>query len=134
MKELISFIKFPVIGDERGSLVALEANKQIPFDIKRVYYLFGMQPDLPRGFHAHKELVQVAICLKGSCDILMDDGSNKQVVTLSSPDKGLVIDIMQWHEMNNFSEDCVLMVLASDFYEESDYIRDYDVFKRLINM
>jgi len=128
MKELISFIRFPVIGDERGNLVALEGNKQIPFDIKRVYYMFGMQPDLPRGFHAHKDLIQVAVCLQGSCDILMDNGSDKQVVTLNSPDKGLVIDIMQWHEMNNFSADCVLMVLASDVYNESDYIRDYSSF------
>ncbi len=130
MKELVSFIQFPVIGDERGNLVALERNKEIPFDIRRVYYMFGMQSDLPRGFHAHKELIQVAVCLKGSCDILMDDGNDKQVVTLNSPDKGLVIDTMQWHEMDNFSDDCVLLVLASDVYNESDYIRDYREFLR----
>ncbi|EGR2796181.1 WxcM-like domain-containing protein [Vibrio navarrensis] len=130
MKELVSFIQFPVIGDERGNLVALERNKEIPFDIRRVYYMFGMQSDLPRGFHAHKELIQVAVCLKGSCDILMDDGNDKQVVTLNSPDKGLVIDTMQWHEMENFSDDCVLLVLASDVYNESDYIRDYSEFLR----
>ncbi|EPF2930954.1 sugar 3,4-ketoisomerase [Vibrio navarrensis] len=130
MKELLSFIQFPVIGDERGNLVALERNKEIPFDIRRVYYMFGMQSDLPRGFHAHKELIQVAVCLKGSCDILMDDGKDKQVVTLNSPDKGLVIGTMQWHEMANFSDDCVLLVLASDVYNESDYIRDYSEFLR----
>ncbi|MER0325900.1 sugar 3,4-ketoisomerase [Vibrio vulnificus] len=130
MKELVSFIQFPVIGDERGNLVALERNKEIPFDIRRVYYMFGMQSDLARGFHAHKELIQVAVCLKGSCDILMDDGNYKQVVTLNSPDKGLVIDTMQWHEMANFSDDCVLLVLASDVYNESDYIRDYREFLR----
>ncbi|MCF8780298.1 FdtA/QdtA family cupin domain-containing protein [Vibrio sp. IRLE0018] len=130
MKELVSFIQFPVIGDERGNLVALERNKEIPFDIRRVYYLFGMQSDLPRGFHAHKELIQVAVCLKGSCDILMDDGNDKQVVTLNYPDKGLVIDTMQWHEMDNFSDDCVLLVLASDVYNENDYIRDYSEFLR----
>ncbi|WP_373417194.1 sugar 3,4-ketoisomerase, partial [Vibrio parahaemolyticus] len=86
---LIKWVDFPVIGDERGSLVALEGSINIPFDIKRVYYLFGMQPDLPRGFHAHKELVQLAVCLKGRCDILMDDGKNKETVTLDSPEKGL---------------------------------------------
>lgn len=129
MKKLIRWIDFPIIGDERGSLVALEANKLIPFDIKRVYYLFGMQPDVPRGFHAHKALVQVAVCLKGSCEILMDNGQEKETVTLDSPDKGLIIDIMQWHEMSNFSEDCILMVLASDLYKESDYIRSYEEFK-----
>ncbi|MFH4571312.1 FdtA/QdtA family cupin domain-containing protein [Vibrio diabolicus] len=133
MKKLIRRIDFPVIGDERGSLIALEANKLIPFDIKRVYYLFGMQPDLPRGFHAHKALVQVAICLKGSCDILMDNGQDKEIVKLNSPSQGLVIDVMQWHEMSNFSEDCVLLVLASDVYDESDYIRDYSDFLREVN-
>ncbi|EGQ9994063.1 WxcM-like domain-containing protein [Vibrio vulnificus] len=130
MKKLIRWIDFPVIGDERGSLVALEANKLIPFDIKRVYYLFGMQSDLPRGFHAHRELVQVAVCLKGSCDIVMDNGHEKEIVRLSSPSQGLVIDVMQWHEMRYFSEDCVLLVLASDVYDESDYIRNYGVFLR----
>ncbi|MDK9773403.1 FdtA/QdtA family cupin domain-containing protein [Vibrio sp. B181a] len=134
MKKLIRKIDFPVIGDERGSLVALEANKLIPFDIKRVYYLFGMQPDLPRGFHAHKALVQVAICLKGSCNIVMDNGNEKKIVRLNSPNQGLVIDVMQWHEMSDFSEDCVLLVLASDVYDESDYIRNYDVFLREIEL
>lgn len=130
MKELIRIIDFPVIGDERGSLVALEANNHIPFDIKRVYYLFGMQNDLPRGFHAHKELVQIAVCLNGSCDILMDNGFSKEVVTLNKPNKGLFIDVMQWHEMSNFSDDCVLMVLASDKYKENDYIRSYSAFMK----
>lgn len=128
MKKLISIIDLPTIEDERGCLVALEANKVIPFDIKRVYYLFGMQSNFPRGFHAHKALVQVAVCLKGSCDILMDDGHEKRIITLNSPSQGLLIDVMQWHEMSNFSEDCVLMVLASDVYDEKDYIREYKDF------
>ncbi|HAS6257780.1 TPA: WxcM-like domain-containing protein [Vibrio vulnificus] len=132
MKKLIRWIDFPIIGDERGSLVALEANKLIPFDIKRVYYLFGMQPDLPRGFHAHKALVQVAVCLKGSCEILMDNGQEKEIVKLNSPSQGLVIDVMQWHEMSNFSVDCVLLVFASDVYDETDYIRNHDEFLREI--
>ncbi|MDN2479988.1 sugar 3,4-ketoisomerase [Vibrio agarivorans] len=133
MQQLIKWIDFSVIGDDRGSLVALEANKNIPFDIKRVYYLFGMQSDLPRGFHAHKELIQVAVCVSGSCDILMDNGKDKGVVKLNSPSQGLVIDVMQWHEMSNFSDDCVLMVIASDLYDESDYIRNYDDFLREVN-
>ncbi|EGR0049864.1 WxcM-like domain-containing protein [Vibrio vulnificus] len=134
MKKLIRWIDFPVIGDERGSLVALEANKLIPFDIKRVYYLFGMQSDLPRGFHAHRELVQVAVCLKGNCDILMDNAQEKEIVKLNSPNQGLVIDVMQWHEMNNFSNDCVLLILASDYYDESDYIRSYDEFINVLEI
>ncbi|CDT25133.1 sugar 3,4-ketoisomerase [Vibrio coralliirubri] len=130
---LIHWIDFPRIGDDRGNLVVLEGNKNIPFSIKRVYYLFDLQSDTPRGFHAHKELVQVAVCVKGRCDILMDDGKSKEIVTLDSPDKGLLIDVMQWHEMQNFSDDCVLLVLASDYYNENDYIRSYDEFKLKIN-
>ncbi len=126
---LIHWIDFPKIGDDRGNLVALEGNKNIPFSIKRVYYLFDLQSDIPRGFHAHKELVQVAVCVKGHCDILMDDGKNKETVTLDSPDKGLLIDVMQWHEMRNFSEDCVLLILASNIYDEADYIRSYEQFQ-----
>ncbi|ELL9332092.1 FdtA/QdtA family cupin domain-containing protein [Vibrio fluvialis] len=133
MEDLIRFIEFPVIGDERGSLVALESMKDVPFDIKRVYYLYGMQSELPRGFHAHKELIQIAICVKGSCDILMDNGIKKEVVNLSSPSRGLIINTMQWHEMSNFSNDCILLVLASDVYDESDYIRDFSEFTRIIN-
>ncbi|MEZ8120600.1 FdtA/QdtA family cupin domain-containing protein [Vibrio splendidus] len=127
---LIHWIDFPKIGDDRGSLVALEGNKNIPFSIKRVYYLFDLQSDIPRGFHAHKELVQVAVCVKGRCDILMDDGKSKEIVTLDSSEKGLLIDVMQWHEMRNFSDDCVLLILASDYYDESDYLRNYDDFLR----
>ena len=125
---LINWIDFKVLGDERGSLVALEGNRNIPFDIKRVYYIFGTEANSPRGFHAHKELRQVAICVKGSCQIVIDDGKEKEWVTLNTPSAGIFIDTMQWHEMHNFSEDCVLMVLASDYYDESDYIRDYQKF------
>ncbi|WP_345871574.1 FdtA/QdtA family cupin domain-containing protein [Shewanella algae] len=132
MKDLVRFIDFPVIGDERGSLVAIEGNKNVPFDIKRVYYLFGMQSDLPRGFHAHKNLIQIAICVKGSCKILMDSGTENETVNLNSPSKGLIIDVMQWHEMHDFSPDCILMVLASDKFDENDYIRDYDEFINIV--
>ncbi|MUK49022.1 sugar 3,4-ketoisomerase [Aliivibrio fischeri] len=125
---LINLIEFDVIGDERGNLVVLEGNKNIPFDIKRIYYLYGMKNDLPRGFHAHKKLLQVAVCISGSCKILMDNGVNKEVVKLNSPKCGLLIDKMQWHEMFDFSDGCILMVMASDYYDESDYIRDYKAF------
>lgn len=125
---LINVIDFNVLGDERGSLVALEGNRNIPFDIKRVYYIYDADKHTPRGFHAHKVLRQVAVCVKGSCQILMDDGQNKETITLNDPSTGILIDIMQWHEMFDFSEDCVLMVLASDYYDESDYIRNYDKF------
>ncbi|AUT44110.1 MULTISPECIES: sugar 3,4-ketoisomerase [unclassified Aeromonas] len=125
---LIKLLDFNILGDERGQLVAIEGNRQIPFDIKRVYYLFGTKPDIARGFHAHKALQQVAICVSGSCRFVMDDGVNKESIVLDSAVRGLFIDAMQWHEMYDFSPDCVLMVLASDVYDESDYIRDYESF------
>lgn len=129
--ELIKLIDFPVLGDERGSLLALEGNKNIPFDIKRVYYIYGTQNGVARGFHAHKELKQVAICLNGSCRFVMDNGIEKSDVVLNSPSQGLLIDTMQWHEMYDFSSDCILLVLASNVYDEADYIRNYDDFLQL---
>jgi len=121
-------IHFNILGDESGSLISLEQNKNIPFDIKRVYYIYGTKDNIRRGFHAHKRLNQVAICIYGSCNFLLDDGINKEDIVLDSPDKGLIISEMIWHEMYDFSSDCVLMVLADAFYDESDYIRDYDKF------
>lgn len=121
-------INFEVKGDERGNLIALEGNKNIPFEIKRVYYIYGTKKGVRRGFHAHKNLKQIAVCVSGSCKFLLDDGEKKEVVLLDSPDKGLFINKMIWREMFDFSDDCVLMVLASDYYDESDYIRDYGEF------
>ncbi len=123
-----SDMKFQVIGDERGSLISLEAMKNIPFNIKRVYYIYGVAPKLPRGFHAHKELQQVLVCVSGSCTIILDDGNVKSEYMLDKPNKGLFVDKMFWREMHDFSEDCILMVLASEYYEEEDYIRDYEEF------
>lgn len=125
---LINWIDFPLLGDERGSLVALEAEKTVPFAIERVYYIFGTQQGVARGFHAHKNLQQVAICVTGSCRMVLDDGRISKEVWLDSPTKGLMISPMVWHEMHDFSEDCVLLVLASEHYDENDYIRDYDEF------
>ncbi|BAJ01453.1 sugar 3,4-ketoisomerase [Shewanella violacea] len=128
---LIKIIDFKSLGDERGDLVSLEGNKDIPFDIKRVYYIFGTESSVSRGFHAHKNLQQVAICVKGSCKIILDDGNIREDVILNSPFKGLYINSMKWREMHDFSEDCVLMVLASSFYDEADYIRDYQEFIKI---
>lgn len=129
----IKFIQFQSHGDERGSLVALEDNKNIPFSIKRVYYLFNTKENVRRGFHAHKELKQLAIVLKGSCRFLLDDGKEKINILLDSPEQGLYIESFIWREMYDFSEDCVLMVLADSLYDESDYIRDYEAFKKMVN-
>lgn len=130
---LIKWTSFDAIGDGRGQLVALEGNKNIPFDIKRVYYMTGMKPGVPRGFHAHRRLQQVAVCVAGCCRFILDDGRLREEVWLDSPAKGLLIGNMVWREMHDFSQDCVLLVLASEFYDESDYIRDYRNFQDEIN-
>lgn len=119
-------------GDERGMLVALEEHNDIPFEIKRVYYMYDTKPGVRRGFHAHKKLEQILICIHGSCKILMDNGKEKKVVSLEKPYEGLYISNDIWREMYDFSEDAVLMVLASEVYNEDDYIRDYDEFLKFV--
>lgn len=125
---LISWIDLPNLGDERGGLVVAEASKNIPFKVNRIYYIFDAKPEIPRGFHAHKELQQVAFCIKGKCRMLMDNGIDKQDVWLDQANKGLMIPPFVWHEMHDFSEDCILLVLASEHYDENDYIRNYEDF------
>lgn len=130
---LINWVEIPNLGDHRGSLVVAESNKNLPFEVKRLYYIFDAKPDIPRGFHAHKELHQIAFCIKGQCKMLMDNGVEKQEVWIDQPNKGLVIPPLVWHEMHNFSDDCIMLVLASDYYDESDYIREYPEFLNIIN-
>mgnify|MGYP000748902595 CR=1 FL=1 len=127
---LVNIIDLPMLGDDRGQLVAIEENKQIPFEIKRVYYIYGTEKGVARGFHAHKELNQLAICVAGKCKMLLDNGVSKSTELLDSPSKGIQIPPMIWHEMHDFSEDCVLLVLSSEHYDETDYIRDYEEFQR----
>ncbi|ELJ8486938.1 sugar 3,4-ketoisomerase [Vibrio cholerae] len=131
---LVKWIDFPCLGDERGNLVALEGMKNIPFAIKRIYCIFDTKQGVVRGLHAHKALKQVAIALKGSCRFVLDDGINKEEIILDCPTKGILIDSCLWREMHDFSDDCVLMVLASEHYDESDYIRDYSEFLECVNV
>lgn len=128
---LIQWIHFPPLGDERGSLVALETGKTVPFDIKRVYYIFATQKDVARGFHAHKNLKQIVVCVTGKCRMVLDDSKVCQEIWLDSPTKGLLISDLVWREMHDFSQDCVLLVLASEHYDESDYIRHYEDFIKI---
>ena len=118
-------------GDDRGMLVALEEFNDIPFEIKRVYYMYDTKTDVHRGFHAHKCLEQILVCICGSCKVLLDNGEEKKVISLEKPYEGLYIANDMWREMYDFSPDAVLLVLASDYYNEQDYIRDYDEFKRI---
>lgn len=129
MKVMVN--ELAIIGDDRGSLIALESGHNIPFDIKRCYYIFGTQTGVRRGFHAHKTLNQLLICTSGSCRIYLDDGKATQEVLLDSPSKGLHISGLIWREMHDFSDDCVLMVLADQYYDEDDYLRNYHDFLSL---
>ena len=115
-------------GDQRGQLIALEEFKDIPFAIKRVYYMYDTKEGVVRGHHAHKKLQQILVCVHGSCKIKLDNGLEKKIVYLEKPYEGLYIANDMWREMYDFSADAVLMVFASEFYDESDYIRDYNEF------
>lgn len=125
-------IQFQQHGDERGQLVALENGKEIPFETNRVYYMYDTLPGVRRGFHAHKTLKQILICTSGSCKIHLDNGSETAEVTLDKPYEGLLIESNIWREMYDFSPNAVLMVLASQMYDESDYIRNYDDFLKYV--
>ena len=136
---LARYIEFPVKGDDDGWLSALETGKDIPFAIARVYTIFGTQARVVRGKHAHHTLRQLMVCVTGHCKVLLDDGKQREEVLIEAPrkpshnalQKGLFIDPMVWHEMHDFSSDCVLLVLADGGYDLADYIRDYDAFKTL---
>ena len=131
--QIVKYV-FQQHGDERGQLVALEEHKDIPFEIKRVYYMYDTRKGVTRGQHAHKSLEQILICIHGSCKLMLDNGKEKKIVSLEKPYEGLYISNNIWREMYDFSSDAVLMVLASDVYKEEDYIRNYDEFLKFVNM
>lgn len=130
----VKIYNFEEHGDERGSLVALEANRDVPFDIKRVYYIFENAKSVRRGFHAHKELKQILICTSGACKIHLDNGYETEEVVLDDPRKGLYIESNMWREMYDFTPGAVLLVLASEHYTEDDYIRDYNQFLEYVGI
>lgn len=121
-------ISLPILGDARGSLCVIESGRDIGFPIARVYYIFDTKPGVSRGFHAHLALNQLAVCVRGSCTMVLDDGRQRRDFRLDRPDRGLTIGPMIWREMHDFSDDAVLMVLADRHHDEADYIRDYDTF------
>ena len=122
------FLDFFTNVDERGSLISLHENEEIPFEIKRIYYIYGNHLNLSRGYHAHVNLEQIAIAVNGSCNLMLDDGISKKIYKLDSPNKGVYIGKMHWREMYDFSKDCVLLVIASNNYDKNDYISDYENF------
>ena len=123
----LKVIEIPKIADPRGNLSVIE-NDIIPFDIKRVYYLYDVPSDSSRGGHAHKKLYQFLIALSGSFEVLVDDGKSKKTIMLNKPNKGLLIVPGIWRELNNFSAGSVCLVIASENFIEEDYIRDYRAF------
>lgn len=131
--QVIKYV-FQPHGDKRGQLIALEELKDIPFKIKRVYYMYDTVDGVIRGYHAHKSLEQILICIHGSCKVRLDNGMEKKVVPLERPYEGLYVANNIWREMYDFSEDAVLMVLASELYNEEDYIRDYEEFLEFVNI
>ena len=122
-------LNLKVNGDERGKLISLEGGKSVPFEIKRVYWIFDTLPDSDRGFHAHKSLEQIIVAMDGACEFVLDDGVSREKVLLNRPDVGLYIGKNMWREMRHFSYGCKLMVLASEYYDEGEYIREYAEFK-----
>lgn len=130
----LKIFTFQQHGDSRGQLIALEENKEIPFSVKRIYYIFDTAQGVTRGFHAHKTLEQILICVHGSCKIRLDNGREQAVVQLNKPDEGLYIGHDMWREMFDFSPDAVLLVLASQLYDEADYIRNYDEFLKYMGV
>lgn len=127
-------IKLPTIKDEKdGCLSIAEGLRNIPFEIKRIYYIYNLNKEsFIRGEHAHKKLQQVLFCINGSCFVDLDDGTNKKTPLLYAPNVGIYMGPLVWHKVGAFSKGCILLVLASDFYDESDYIRSYPEFLEYI--
>lgn len=125
-------INLKINGDKRGKLVALEGGMDLPFEIKRVYYMFDTLPNESRGFHAHKNLQQLIIAMDGACRFILDDGKTRESVLLNRPDVGLYIGPGMWREMHDFSYGCKLVVLASEHYDEKEYIRNYEDFLKTL--
>jgi dTDP-4-dehydrorhamnose 3,5-epimerase-like enzyme len=130
--KLSYIVELPKIQDE-GFLCFAEEEKHIPFPIKRFYYIFDVDNNAVRGKHAHKKTRQILFCLRGSIKIILDNGKEKEEIILTEPNQGIFLDKMMWHDMVDFQKDTLLLVVASNFYEESDYIRDYKTFISLVD-
>lgn len=135
LKLEIEYINLPVIDSKKkGKLSFMEAGKDIPFEIKRIYYIYDIEDlNIKRGYHAHKTLKQIIFCLNGSFILELDNGFEKKEIFLNKPNKGVLIDFNIWHNMKNFNKNVVIMVVASDYYNENDYIRNYNEFIEYIN-
>lgn len=132
MSKKYKLISFPQLGDNRGHLVVIEGNKNIPFEMKRMFYIYGTLPDVIRGQHANKNSEFVLINLAGSCKIKVDDGEYQEIIVLDKPHEGIYLDKMVWKDMYDFSKDSILLVLSNYSYDSTEYVRDYEEFKKIM--
>ena len=132
MSSLIQLVPIPQHGDARGQLAVVELGGALPFVIRRAYWIHGTKPGVSRGFHAHKKLRQLCVCVAGSVKVSLFDGQREESIVLDSPASGLLIGPGLWREMHDFSPDCVLMVFADAEHDEADYIRDREAFVRYV--
>ena len=133
MSSLIQLVPIPQHGDARGQLAVVELGGALPFVIRRAYWIHGTKPGVSRGFHAHKKLRQLCVCVAGSVKVSLFDGQREESIVLDSPASGLLIGPGLWREMHDFSPDCVLMIFTDSEYNEADYIRDRDQFIRYVH-
>lgn len=133
LEQGVSMLEFPQMGDDRGRLVVVEGNKDIPFDIKRVFYIYGSDREVVRGQHANRRSQFVLINVAGTSKVRVCDGKGNEVIySLNRPHTGIYLPEMVWKDMYDFSEDSVLLCLASEHYDASEYIRDYDEFVKIV--
>lgn len=132
MKEMYQLLKFADLGDERGKLVVIEGNQNVPFDIKRVFYIYGSDDSVVRGQHANRESEFVLVNVAGKSKVMITDGTRKEIVELNRPMDGVYLPKMVWKEMYDFSPDSVLLVLASTHYDGGEYIRDYQDYLKIM--
>ncbi|MGL6064751.1 MAG: sugar 3,4-ketoisomerase [Fusobacteriaceae bacterium] len=126
-------LSFPQLGDTRGHLVVVEGIKDIPFEIKRMFYIYGTQENVVRGEHANRNSEFVLINLAGSCKVRVDDGINEEIITLDKPHEGIYLSKMVWKDMYEFSKDSILLVLSNYSYDSKEYVRDYKEFREEMN-
>lgn len=125
-------VRLAIHGDDRGSLVSLEKGDNLPFEVRRAYYIFGTKAGVVRGRHAHRTLRQILVAVAGSADVTCEWSGKRETFHLASPTEGLLIEGLVWREMTNFSGDAVLLVAADAPYDEGDYVRDYEKFKAIL--
>lgn len=132
LKKKYRILEFPQLGDDRGNLVVLEGESQVPFRIMRIFYMYGTKPGVERGMHANIRSEFILINLAGTCKIKVDDGVNQEIVTLYKAHQGIYLEKMVWKTMYDFSSESILLVLSNERYDPNEYIRDYKLFQKMI--